>query len=426
MASLLPTRWNPEWSSGMPRAAREGCDYDAYVPDTLADREFSLNSNATADVADAELAVSALNARTTALIDTEAAARLLLRAEAVASSRIEGLQIGGRRLLRAQLARETDPDAADFNADEILNNIDAMRWAVDTLVARPAITVDDLLEIHRRLLRGTDLARHGGRIRTEQNWIGGNGFNPCRAAFVPPPHEHVRLLLEDLCAFMAQDRLPAVAQAAIAHAQFETIHPFIDGNGRTGRVLVHVVLRRRGLAPRVVTPVSLVLATWAADYVDGLTATRYLGSADSPDAVAGLNQWIALFATACRRAVEDSNLHEDRVREFQRTWRAALGGVRRNSATDLILAVLPGSPVITVKSAASLTGRSVQAVNTALPRLLDAGILRQTTVGRRNRAFEAPALIESFSALERRMASPDADTAASPPSRPVPPPASAR
>jgi Fic family protein len=95
--------------------------------------------------------------------------------------------------------------------------------------------------------------------------------------YVPPPPETVAELIEDLCAFANTDDLPAVAQAAITHAQFETIHPFVDGNGRTGRAIIHLVLRRRGLALRVLPPVSLVLATLTKDYVGGLTASRYLG-----------------------------------------------------------------------------------------------------------------------------------------------------
>jgi Fic family protein len=95
--------------------------------------------------------------------------------------------------------------------------------------------------------------------------------------------------LEDLCRFCDEDSLPAVAQAALAHAQFETIHPFIDGNGRTGRVLIHVILRRRGLAPVVVAPVALVLATWSRDYVNGLTSTRYRDAPDSREALDALD-----------------------------------------------------------------------------------------------------------------------------------------
>jgi hypothetical protein len=100
----------------------------------------------------------------------------------------------------------------------------------------------------------------------------------------------------DLCSFCNGDSLPAVAQAALAHAQFETIHPFADGNGRTGRGLIHLVLRRRGLATRVLPPISLVLATWASDYVNGLAATRYHGPATGKEAHEGLNLWIGRFA----------------------------------------------------------------------------------------------------------------------------------
>src|SRR5207245_4929564 len=119
------------------------------------------------------------------------------------------------------------------------------------------------------------------------------------AAFVPPPPELVAELLADLCSFCNEDSLPAVAQAALAHAQFETIHPFVDGNGRTGRVLIHLVLRRRGLATRVLPPVSLILATLASDYIKRLTGFRHIGSPTSRAALAGVNGWVASFAAAC-------------------------------------------------------------------------------------------------------------------------------
>jgi Fic family protein len=338
----------------------------------------------------------------------------------VASSRIEGLEVGGRRLLKAQLARMVKDSRPDVTATEVLNNIEAMNWAVETLAARPKITPDDLLTVHARLLSGTSLEHHGGRLRDVQNWIGGSSFNPCSAAFVPPPPDHVPDLLQDLCEFCNRDDMPAVAQAAIAHAQFETIHPFVDGNGRTGRALIHVILRRRGLAPRLVPPISLVLATWAGDYVDGLTRPRYTGNPDGRAAIDGANAWIARFAGACRRAVADAETYERRVHALQETWRDRLGRVRAKSATELLIAALPGAPIVTVQSAAALIGRSQQAVNDAIRRLVDGGVLTQTTVGTRNRAFEAPELIDTFTALERQLASPDADTLGSPPSRRVP------
>jgi Fic family protein len=334
----------------------------------------------------------------------------------VASSKIEGLEVGGRRLMKAQLAGA----GSDVTANEVLNNIDAMTWAVDTLSERPRLRVDDVLAVHARLLAGTRLEAHGGKLREVQNWIGGSDYNPCSASFVPPPPEAVPALMEDLLAFCNDDSAPAVVQAAIAHAQFETIHPFVDGNGRTGRALIHVILRRRGLAPTFVPPISLVLATHASDYVAGLTLTRYVGDPDGPAAQAATNEWLEFFAAACLRAVADADAYERSVIALQETWRQRLGRVRRGSATDLLLAALAGAPIVTVQSAAARIGRSTQATNEAVGRLTAAGILSQTTVGRRNRAFEAVELIDLFTALERQLASPERDTRISPPVRRVP------
>ena len=226
--------------------------------------------------------------------------------------------------------------------------------------------------------------------------------------------------MDDLCKFCNDDSLPAVAQAALAHAQFETIHPFVDGNGRTGRALIHFVLRRRDLARRILPPVSLVLATWAHDYIGGLTASRYRGKASSQEALQGINLWIARFAGACSRAVNDASSFERRAQEIEADWRKRLGRVRAGSATDILLRSLVGAPVITAKSAAEMIGRSFPQTNEAIQRLVNVEILRQVNVGKRNRAFEAPAIIEAFTSLERQLASPQGDTRASKPVRPVP------
>lgn len=420
MARVLRQRWRAEMGGGLARRDRRGCEYEAYLPDLLRDRAFRLDGEVAADVAEAEAAVARFNSEALWLLNWEAMARLLLRAESVASSRIEGLEVGGRRLLRAELARALGEEAEDVTAGEVLNNIGAMSFAIEALERGQAIRVEDLLEVHRRLFAGTRLEHQAGRLRREQNWIGGSGFNPCSAEFVPPPPERVAELLEDLCAFCNDASLPAVAQAAIAHAQFETIHPFVDGNGRTGRALIHVLLRRRGLAPRMVPPVSLVLATWANDYVAGLTATRYRGPAGSSAAHEGINRWIGLFAAACRRAVGDAESYEERVRGLQAEWYGRLGRVRSGSAAELLVNALPGAPIMTVASAAEMIRRSGQAVNEAIGRLTEAGILRQVTVGRRNRAFEAADLIEAFTELERRLGSPAGDTRSAPPTRAVP------
>ena len=407
-------------SAGLTRRDRRPCAYAVYFPDPLANRQFVLDGDVAADVADAEAALIRTDASTAALAGTEALSRLLLRAESVASSRIEGLEVGGRRLLRADAARQLGEEPRDPTALEVLGNIDAMIWSLEAIEPGGVITVDTLLEAHRRLLRGTRLEEHGGRVRTVQNWIGGSNYNPCSADFVPPPPESVTGLLADLFAFCNDDSLPAMAQAAIAHAQFETIHPFVDGNGRTGRVLIHLVLRRRGLGQRLLPPVSLVLATWSRDYVAGLTGTRHVGAPDCAAAHAGTNRWIALFASACRRAIDDASRFEEGVRALQSSWLDRVGRTRRDSAVRLLIDALPATPMLTVSAAANSIQRSFQATSQAIDRLMNAGVLAQVNVGRRNRAFEAPELIEAFTALERRLASPAGDTRVTGTARRVP------
>ena len=419
MARFEQRLWEGNFA-GLTRRDRRPCRYSVYLPDLLSGRSFIFDGDVAADLADAEAELVRLNTRVEALSDTEALARLLLRAESVASSRIEGLVVGGRRLLRADVARQLGAEVRDVTASEVLANIDAMVWGVEAVESGAPISLEILLEVHRRLLAGTFLEEHGGRIRTSQNWIGGSSYNPCSATFVPAPPEMVEGLLEDLVTFCNDDGLPALAQAAIAHAQFETIHPFVDGNGRAGRVLIHLVLRRRGYATNFLAPVSLVLATWAVDYVAGLTATRYLGEPESESAHTGINRWVALFAIACRRAIEDASRFEDQVRRLQATWRQRAGNPRRNSAASRLIEALPSAPILTVATAAQLTGRSFQATNQAVQQLLNAGVLAQVNLDRRSRAFEAPELIELFAALERRLSSPAGDTLTSAPFRPVP------
>ena len=200
-----------------------------------------------------------------------------------------------------------------------------MVYAVESVAAGEPLTVELLLEIHRRLLRGPGLrsmavAPRGAELDRRP------AYNPCSAAFVPPPPEQVPGLLGDLCAFCNDDALPAVAQAAIAHAQFETIHPFVDGNGRVGRALIHLILRRRGVVSRVLPPVSLVLATWSSDYIAALTATRYRGCGR----LQGGRGRTEPLGRAVRRGDQARCGRRRRVRAadpvLEQTWRERSGG----------------------------------------------------------------------------------------------------
>ncbi len=422
MAELLRKRWEPGFE-GMTRRDRRGCDYDAYLPDPLTGWDLALPGDLAADIADAETAIRDLNQAGTTHRSLEGLARFLLRAESVASSRIEGLDAGARRLVEAEAALGGGGGAADRVAVEVLANIAIMESAIELATRAGEIALADLLELHRTLM---DRSRHpelGGVVRQEQNWIGGSAYNPCSAAFVPPPPDHVGGLLDDLLSYVNGDAHPALVQAAIAHAQFETIHPFADGNGRSGRALIHIIMRRRGLAPAFVPPISLVLATWSDDYIGGLGSFRHLHDAVSPERSTSAHTWLRTFAAATLRACSDAQTYASRIDHLARQWRHTLGAVRAGSALDLLVGVLPGVPLVTVQSAARLIDRSEVAAGAAINRLTDAGILTQRNIGKqRYRIFEAPAVLELFTALERALASPTGNTLKDPPNRPVPQP----
>jgi Fic family protein len=403
------------------RRDRQGCDYDAYVPDPLVGWNPAIPGDVAADVADAEAAVRRLNDVGTTHFSLEGLARFLLRAESLGSSMIEGLAAATRRLVGAEVALARGDEAGDLVAVEVLGNIAAMESAIELATSVERFELDDLLAIHRTLMERSATPQVGGQVRTEQNWIGGSSYNPCSATFVPPPPDSVAELLDDLLAYVNGDDHSPLVQAALAHAQFETIHPFADGNGRTGRALIHVVLCRRGLAPAFVPPISLVLAAWSDTYVAGLTGFRHLAGADGPERSAAAAEWLRVFATAAHRSCIDAEHYAEQIDAMTAAWRKGLGRVRTNSSTDLLLQVLPGAPIVSVESASALIGRSKARTTDAVNALAGAGILRQRNVGKqRYRVFEAADVLDLFTGLERALASPTGDSASAAPSRAVP------
>ncbi|MEU0095852.1 Fic family protein [Kribbella sp. NPDC006257] len=416
MARVELHRW-PGHPDGFTRAERLGGSYELYFPDPLVGREFDLDDEVLAALEDAAGDLARLDATAAVLTNSEALARLLLRAEAVGSSQIEGLVVGARRLLKAEALRDSERHH-DVTADEVLGAVDAMTWVTESVGTGDKLEVEHLLEAHRRLMAHSPTPEYGGEVRVLQNWIGGR--SPAEAYYVPPPAQLVPELLADLMTFVRESRLPVLAKAAIAHAQFETIHPFADGNGRTGRALIHLILRAEGLVERTVPPVSLSLATHATQYVEALTAFRYTGKATNQRARTAANRWLLMFAIACSHATAEAARFERTAAELKSAWRERAAPVRAGSATELLINTLPAAPVLTLAAAARLIDRSQQAANQALTRLTAAGVLREVTDARRNRIYEAPELIDAFTLLERRFASPAADTRIEPPSRPVP------
>ena len=240
MGEYLRVWWTPRFE-GPTRADRMGGWYHPYSPDPLDGWDPSIPGSLAASISEAEEAIRVLNRSDVRLSGLAGLGRFLLRAESVGSSAIEGLRVGPRRLLAAEEQNARGWTVNDRVAEEVLGNITAMRRATDLGTRNRPLTLDDMLEVHQLLMSRSPNPELGGALREEQNWIGGSSFNPCNASYVPPPPDRVPELMTDLMAYVNTDHHSPLAQAAIAHAQFETIHPFGDGNGRTGRALIHIV-----------------------------------------------------------------------------------------------------------------------------------------------------------------------------------------
>jgi Fic family protein len=388
---LVDRTWKHDPRIDAPTTYKRACKYAAFVPDALGALELSLDATVTGLVSEAESAVRQLNVEGGAALAP--LARLLLRTESIASSKVEGMQLGVRELARAEAKSESGISMGSA-ASEILANIDAMVLAVEDAAEVERFSETEILAIHRRLLERAPHMHIAGRFRGAQNWIGGNDYNPCGADFVPPPPEEMNRLLDDLCATFNDETLSPLVQAALIHAQFETIHPFDDGNGRTGRALIHVVFRRRGLAPRFVPPISVVFAGAKDRYIAGLAAFR--GD--------GVSEWLKQFAAATITAARLARAYLEAVRALQEKWRDQLHGDGRRPRADAvawaIIDMLPAHPMISAPVVAAITQRAKGRVYEGIAQLVAAGVLVPLSAGKRNRWWEAAGLLDLVAMLE--------------------------
>jgi Fic family protein len=360
-----------------------------WIPAAVADYEPVLQTSTAALCERAGTEVRQLNADSLALLALEGPGRQLLRSEALASSQIEGLSISHRKLAEAEFA-----DLANYRAREIVGTVRAMERALAAASAEQKFTVESIESIHREIAVVPPLDRIAGQIREEPSWIG--GVDPSRAEYVGPPAKHVRPLLEDLCRFIERDDISPVAQAAIAHAQFETIHPFGDGNGRVGRCLIQAILRRRGLTPTYVPPVSIVLGAKKDAYISGLEVFR-------TDAV---DSWVAYFARATELAAIEARAFCEEVEALQSDWRALLAPIRADSAALALIGLLPRFPIVTAAAAEDEIDRSRRATLTGLERLADAEILTRHRNQKKGDSWEAKELFALLDEFERRVGQP--------------------
>lgn len=250
------------------------------------------------------------------------------------------------------------------------------------LMAHFALMVDDPQE-----------RAYAGRFRDMQNWIGGSDYSPRNALYVPPPPDAVEDYIADLVTFANRTDVPVLAQAAIVHAQFESIHPFTDGNGRIGRALINTVLRRRGATRRVIVPLASALVARRDDYFDLLG--RYREGQVEPI--------IRSFADASAVAAKESQVTAGRIAGLGQAWRDEVG-VRRDSAAARLLDGLITAPVFSAAEAEERVGGAVSSVYAAIERLHAAGVIRPLTNRTRNQIWGASALLDELDDLSIRIA----------------------
>lgn len=313
-----------------------------------------------------------------------------LRLEAVLSSRIEGTKTDVGQLLRFEAGQAPSPEAAD-DATEVTNYILAMEHGLARVRGGFPVSVRLLREMHEQLLRGVrGQHRRPGELRTSPVWIGGSTLD--NAVFVPPPPDEMRDALGDLEQFLHERDLPLLVQLAIAHYQFEVIHPFLDGNGRIGRLLIPLMLVLRDALPQPLLYLSAYFEQHRSEYYDHLLITSQSGD---------LMPWIAFFLRGVRRQARDSEERTVRLVELQHQLRNDLLAEGRSNSVVRLAEQLFSVPVVTAARVESMIGVTRPTAHSAIDALVERGDLVEMTGRERNRVYEAPAIFEAvYGAVE--------------------------
>lgn len=313
-------------------------------------------------------------------------AAILLRSEAASSSQIENLTASPMAIIRAEIGAGETP-----NASLILSNQTAMQEAIS---ASEDFTSESILGMHRALMHQAD-PENAGRFRTVPVWIGGSLLGPHLADYVGPPADLVAELIDDLVKFTQRRDLPAMVQVAIAHAQFETIHPFNDGNGRTGRAVIQVLLKHLNVSNSLMAPVSAGLLNDTERYFRALDAYR----AGDP------NEIVKVLSDAALSAIENGRLLTADLEQIRMDWQQIAVG-RAGSAARELLDILLAQPLITSTRAIEMLGRTAVNTQRAIDSLVEAGVLTQVGQTKRNRIWQAKEVLvalEKFAMRTRRM-----------------------
>lgn len=308
-----------------------------------------------------------------------------LRLEAVLSSRIEGTKTDVAQLLRFE-AGQTASAIDALDAREVQNYVVAMEHGLQRLLGDGfPLSVRLLKELHERLLSGArGEHRNSGELRTSPVWIGGSALDD--AVFVPPPVMEMRTALADLERFLHERSLPLLVQAALAHYQFEVIHPFLDGNGRIGRLLIPLLLIVRRALPQPLLYLSAYFEQHRSEYYDHLLTTSQTGN---------LWPWLTFFLSGVREQARDAEERTVRLVELQQRLRLELLAERRPMSVVRLAEHLFATPVVTARSVAQILGTTRPTAHAAISALQERGDLTEITGRERGRIFEAAAIREA-------------------------------
>ena len=407
MGRHVSQRWH-----GNPQALRardrRGGRFSAYIPHPLEGWQPLLPADVVAFLSETER------------ILVDAAGRLKPRsgggvcfwAESLGSSHIEGVVPNPKRVVQALAKRQhTGEGAAHGAVAEVIGNIDATAQAQQMLAQRQHLRLLALLDAHRTLMAASPTPHFGGVVRSHQNWVGGNDWHPLESEFVPPPPEMCRPLLEDLVVYLRGDDHPPLLQSAVAHAQFETIHPFGDGNGRAGRAVLYGLLKHRCVPDGIMPPVSLALSRNRDAYLDALAEFQtYVGEADHRGRSEALVRWLEVLAGAVQQSSAAVVRYQEAIGALQHHWRTAVGGRQKRSVAASVIDCLPANPSVTAKTLAEATGFSQRRCGDALRRLEVAGVVKGRSAGPSLRVYDADKVFEAFNVMSSTVCDPRASS----------------
>jgi len=379
----------PEWSSRAGRTILQTAGYKAFFPASLPpEPSIQIEGELQTLLSLADRALGRLDGSIQTLPNADLFVFMYVRKEAVLSSQIEGTQSSLTDLLAAEakiLSFQTPKDV-----DEVVNYVGAMKYGLDRLKELP-LSVRLITEIHRELLqgvRGSHLTP--GELRRSQNWIGPSGCTLAEASFVPPPPHEVPEALGNLERFLHEgSSLPALIQIGLAHAQFETIHPFLDGNGRVGRLLITFLLCQREILIKPVLYLSHYFKKHRSDYYEHLQRIRDTGDWES---------WLKFFLKGVVEVSAEATETARRILLLRETHRMMITEKLGRAAGNghRLLEYLFQHPILSVAEVQKLTGTTFPAANNLVSRLVEQGMVQEITGNRRNRQFRYGPYIRLF------------------------------